>query len=80
MIKVRSRSIGSLPKIGISFLKRKKPLVISRKTSLAAVDGQSVDENGRKEIYSMSHDLSSLNNFENVQGKRSNNHTDKDER
>ena len=80
MIKVRSRSIGSLPKIGISFRKRKKPVVISRKTSLAPVDGQSVDENGCKEISSISHDLSSLNNLENVPQKRSNSHNDKDER
>ena len=77
MIKIRSRSIGSLPKIGISFRKRKKPVVSSRKTSLAPVDGQSVDENGRKEL---SHDLSSLNNFENVPEKRSDNNTDKDDR
>ena len=58
MVKARSRSIGSLPKIGISFRKRKKPVVISRKTSLASVDDQSVDD--RKEILSISHDLSSL--------------------
>ena len=80
MIKIRSRSIGSLPKIGISFRKRKKPVVSSRKTSLAPVDGQSVDENGRKELFTISHDLSSLNHFENVPEERSDNNTDKDDR
>ena len=80
MIKVRSRSIRSLPKIGISFRKRKKPVVISKKCSLTPVDGNSVDENGRKEISNESIDMPSLNNFENVPEKRSNSHTDKDER
>ena len=64
--KVRSRSIGSLPKIGISFRIRKKPVIFSDKTILSPVDKKSFDKDDSIKISKLFTDEQSSSSAENI--------------
>ena len=69
--KVRSRSIGSLPKIGISFRRRKKPVIISDETILNSIDKKSFDKDDSIKITKLFTDEQSSSNVENISENKS---------
>ena len=69
--KVRSRSIGSLPKIGISFRRRKKPVIFSNETVLSPIEKKTFDKDGSIKITKVFTDELSSSSAENISENKS---------
>ena len=71
--KVRSRSIGSLPKIGISFRRRKKPVIFSNETVLSPIEKKPFDKDGSIMITKLFTDEHFTSSVENILENKSDN-------